>query len=424
MRNPFHYALHGAILLAISTAGSFGLTESSHAKSCKGQDRLGVHRTVNLNTSGGKRYGSSHGRDVRFLKKKEVVLTFDDGPVPTTTNKILHELEQHCAKATFFMVGSMVRANPSTAKRVAAKGHTIGVHSDTHQNLGLVGGGVAVPDVDRSIKTIKSTISRNYAPFFRFPYLSENQAVNRHLAGKGYGVFAIDVDSKDYKFSSTNSLVNRVMSELKRQGDRGIILLHDIKKVTANGIGPLLDRLHQDGYKLVHIKGRGKGIDRESFVVASATWQIKDKTKGPLVVLANRTRGDGSSFAQGERTFALAQPSSVEQNVSRKAPKRNSAIKRTGFKKTGQADTKNSLGKSKKVIKVKAKSRQQIALAELQAKAKAKREARLKSGQKSVSETKNNKTKVAKAQAKTKAQFNLKSRSFKKAIKNRLITFN
>ena len=421
MRNPFLYALHGAILLAISTAGNFGLTAPSHAKSCKGQGRLGVHRTVTLNTSGGKRYGSSHGRDVRFLRKKEVVLTFDDGPVPATTNKILHELERHCAKATFFMVGSMVRAHPSTARRVAAKGHTIGIHSDTHQNLGLVGGSVAIPDVDRSIKTIKSKVSKNVAPFFRFPYLSENQAVNRHLAGKGYGVFAIDVDSIDYKLSSTNSLVNRVMSELRRQGDRGIILLHDIKKVTSNGIGPLLDRLHQDGYKLVHIKGRGKGIDRESFVVASATWQIKDKTKGPLVVLANRTWGNESGGTQESNKFAQAQALSVEQNVARKAPKRNSAIKRTGFDKKNETDKKLTLGKSKKITKVKTKSRQQIALAELQAKAKAKRDARLKSDPKPKA---SNKTKVAAAQAKAKAQFNLKSRSFKKAIKNRLITFN
>ena len=66
------------------------------------------------------------------LADREVVLTFDDGPVPRYTNQILDILAAQCAKATFFLVGEMARAHPSTVRRIFAEGHTIGTHSEDH----------------------------------------------------------------------------------------------------------------------------------------------------------------------------------------------------------------------------------------------------------------------------------------------------
>lgn len=279
MRNSIFTTIKFCSLLAVSSicvSSALPLQEANAACS-------GVHRTVTLNTAGGKRYGKSHGGAQDFLRAKEVVLTFDDGPVPNITPKVLHELDKHCAKATFFMVATMAKNNPALARKVANKGHTVGIHSYSHKNLGHVSGTNAINDVNRSITAIEKAVGRDVAPFFRFPYLSENRSVNQHLKGLGYGVFAIDVDSLDYKFSNPTSMVNRVMSELNRKG-KGIILMHDIQKVTAKGLGQLLTRLDKEGYKIVHIKGRG-GKDPKAPVLISSNVKTKSKPK-PIVVAA------------------------------------------------------------------------------------------------------------------------------------------
>ncbi|MEL7430842.1 MAG: polysaccharide deacetylase family protein [Pseudomonadota bacterium] len=252
--------------LALLMLGSPTSLQSSHASGCAG--KLGISRTVTLNTGGGARFGASHGGQTNFLGPKEVVLTFDDGPVSGTTTRVLHELKKHCAKATFFMVGRMARNNPELVRKIVNAGHTVGAHSDSHRNLGSTNAKTAIEDVDRSIRSINRAAGRKVAPFFRFPYLSENRAVNAYLKKRDYGVFAIDIDSLDYRFSNPSALVNRVMSELDRKG-RGIILLHDIQKVTANGLGELLNRLDRGGYKLVHVKGRGGREISDPVVMAS-----------------------------------------------------------------------------------------------------------------------------------------------------------
>ena len=94
----------------------FALIPTAHA--C-----LGVSRTITIskfNSAMGTGPGGHIG-----LRHKEVVLTFDDGPIPATTNKILSALARECTKATFFPVGHMARAYPSTLRNIAARGHTI-----------------------------------------------------------------------------------------------------------------------------------------------------------------------------------------------------------------------------------------------------------------------------------------------------------
>ncbi len=294
MRNTIFAALKFCSVFSLSSLGAMSALPVEQVQAaCRGGKGIGVHRTVALNTSGGRRYGKSHGRAQDFLKHKEVVLTFDDGPVPNITPKVLHELDQHCAKATFFMVATMAKNNPSLARKVANKGHTIGIHSYSHKNLGQQSGANAVKDVNRSITAIEKAVGRDVAPFFRFPYLSENKSVNQHLNRLGYGVFAIDVDSLDYKFSNPTSMVNRVMGELNRKG-KGIILMHDIQKVTARGLGQLLDRLNSEGYKIVHVRGRGGKDPQEPILVSSIT-EKQNKPK-PTIVASNTNAESTTSW--------------------------------------------------------------------------------------------------------------------------------
>ncbi|MEM7068185.1 MAG: polysaccharide deacetylase family protein [Pseudomonadota bacterium] len=323
------WAINAIAALAIATVGNFTTINSAEAAYCKGGDKIGVSRTVTLSTKGGKRFGSSHGGHKSFLKDKEVVLTFDDGPIPATTNKILHELDRHCAKATFFMVGQMAKNNPKMVRKVLNKGHTVGVHTYSHRNLGQTNNKIAIQEVDRSIRAVKKAAGRDVAAFFRFPYLSENRAVNSYLKKRDYGVFAIDVDSLDYKFSNSGSMVNRVMSELKRKG-RGIILLHDIKKVTARGIDELLTRLNDNGYKIVHIKGRKGKSAPEPFVVAEKEIEpIKRWALKPAI---------GVSFASsGELTSTFKRPKMSRKRSEKKSIKLASLSHSKKKKKTIRA---------------------------------------------------------------------------------------
>jgi peptidoglycan/xylan/chitin deacetylase (PgdA/CDA1 family) len=284
---------------------------------------MGVHRTVALDTEGGARFGSSHGRNRNFLKQGEVVLTFDDGPVPGKTNKVLHTLEKHCAKATFFMVGSMARNNASLARKVIAKGHTVGVHSYSHRNLGHMTASAAIDDVERSIRAIHDAAGPATAPFFRFPYLSENKAVNTTLNRQDYGVFAIDVDSLDYRMPNPSAMVNRVMSELKQKG-KGIILLHDIQAVTANGLDQLLDRLNAEGYKLVHVRSRGR-TSPKPLLLADASEKNSSTARTPNAISNNSSRQHKSRNAVRKRT-GLARIRQGHVKLARLSPDTGSGI--------------------------------------------------------------------------------------------------
>ena len=94
---------------------------------------LGVSRVIEIDTSGGPIFGSATQREneARFLADDEVVLTFDDGPVPWVTKPILDTLDQFCTKATFFSVGEMALSYPAMTKEVLARGHTVGTSSSS-----------------------------------------------------------------------------------------------------------------------------------------------------------------------------------------------------------------------------------------------------------------------------------------------------
>jgi peptidoglycan/xylan/chitin deacetylase (PgdA/CDA1 family) len=206
--------------------------------------------------------GASHGMDPnnglflpnQVLRDHEVVLTFDDGPLPGTTTRILRTLNEYCVKATFFVVGTMARANPQLVRQLAAHGHTVGTHSFSHANLAGLSRASAIRQIRRGVGAIDTALgSIHPAPFFRFPYLAETSRLRRYLADNNVTVFGAPlIDSEDYRGRSGASTVRRVMAQLDRRG-RGVILMHDIKRNTASMLPALLDALEEKGYSIVHL---------------------------------------------------------------------------------------------------------------------------------------------------------------------------
>lgn len=199
--------------------------------------------------------------DIR-LARNEVILTFDDGPVPGKTEAILDILDRHGVKATFLMVGSMARAHPAIARKVAARGHAIGSHTQNHKNLGKMSFDSAVEEIAQGRQSVAAALiptTGKAAPFFRFPYLSDTPALRRHLAMNGIVVIDVDVDSKDYFPSSGDQVRDRTLAALERRGS-GIVLLHDLHLRTVAMLPSLLDELHRRGFKVVNLQPAGGSL--------------------------------------------------------------------------------------------------------------------------------------------------------------------
>jgi peptidoglycan-N-acetylglucosamine deacetylase len=191
--------------------------------------------------------------DLGTLRPGEVILTFDDGPNPNITPKILKALDKYGVKAVFFMVGKMARAYPETAELVARAGHTVGSHSHGHENFRAVGYEAAMESVTKAKAEIAAALKpagKKPAPFFRFPYMNETRTLRADLTESGLVIFGIDVDSWDYLSQTPEQITKRTLKRLDERG-RGIILFHDIHARTAKLLPGFLDELKKRGYTVV-----------------------------------------------------------------------------------------------------------------------------------------------------------------------------
>ncbi|MET0409473.1 MAG: polysaccharide deacetylase family protein [Hyphomicrobium sp.] len=238
----------GFSIFALATA-----TRADAAEACA-PGALGVSRTIEVDTAGGPWFGSPHG-DPNFLAPGEVVLTFDDGPSPQDTREVLAALAKECTKATFFMVGEMVAVHPEMVKEVAEQGHTIGTHTWTHPNVARLN----LPEITHEVEATFDIVQKNsptpVAPFFRYPYLSSSKLSEDYFKSRNIAQFAVDIDSNDWRVRSTAPVVARVMAGLKARG-RGIILMHDIHKWTADAVPQILAKLKAGGYKVVQLQAK------------------------------------------------------------------------------------------------------------------------------------------------------------------------
>lgn len=245
-------------------AGMTGLGASppgtATARGCQaGPAALGTSRVVEIDASGGARYGGQQYPGHDFLADGEVVLTFDDGPLRHTTSPILAALERHCARATFFMVGSMALGDPALVKDIARRGHTIGSHTWSHAyQLRRVNIERAKHEIELGHSAVQRALGAPIAPFFRFPFLSDGRGALAYLASRNLGAFSIDVDAIDYRAKGPDGaelVYSTVMSQLAHQR-KGILLFHDIQPATVVALPRILDALKARGFRIVHMVAR------------------------------------------------------------------------------------------------------------------------------------------------------------------------
>jgi len=219
---------------------------------------LGVTRIIEIDASAGPMFGSATRRDKeqRFLADGEVVLTFDDGPVPKVTGPILDALDAYCTKATFFEVGEMALAYPAMTKEVLARGHTVGTHTWTHPlNLRRLTLEQAKDQIERGFAAVSLAAGTNVAPFFRFPGLSDSDELLSYLQTRNIASFTVDVISNDSFIGSSAAIAERALREVDRMKG-GILLFHDLKRPTAKALPLILAGLKAKGYKVVHLRSK------------------------------------------------------------------------------------------------------------------------------------------------------------------------
>lgn len=223
---------------------------------CPGNaNALGISRTVEIDTTGGPGFGLEHYKAHDFLAPQEVVLTFDDGPWPTTP-QVLAALAAHCTKATFFTIGKNALAYPEILRQVMAAGQTIGTHTWSHMMLSNKG---VTPDkakeeIEKGFSAVKLAMGEGSpAPFFRFPGLKGPDDQLAYLAKRNVAIFSTDIDSFDFKIRTSAQVTKSVIDKLEKKG-KGIILLHDFQRHTASAALDLLNQLKAKGYKIVHMR--------------------------------------------------------------------------------------------------------------------------------------------------------------------------
>jgi len=222
---------------------------------CANSDALGVSRIVEIDTTGGPGFGFQNFKQLDFLTDKEVVLTFDDGPWPGNTPAVLKALADECTKAVFFPIGKHASYHPEIIKQVASAGHTVGAHTWSHANLNSkrMTEQLAKDEIEKGYSAVKLSLGTAPAPFFRFPELQHGPAAMAYLATRNVAIFSCELDSFDFRAKDAAQIINTVMTKLEKQG-KGIILMHDFQKHTAEALPTLLHRLKAGGYKVVQMK--------------------------------------------------------------------------------------------------------------------------------------------------------------------------
>jgi peptidoglycan/xylan/chitin deacetylase (PgdA/CDA1 family) len=241
---------------AAAAGSNAAAAPSSSIAPCDKPGGLGLSRIVEIDTTGGPGFGFEHFKQYDFLRDKEVVLTFDDGPWPENTPAVLRALADNCLKATFFEIGEHATWHPEITKQVVEAGMTLGTHTWSHKDLARNPYAkdieLAKAEIEMGFSAVHNAAGVPIAPFFRFPALQHPPELLAYMSERNIAVFSADFDSRDFKMRKPEEVITSVMTKLEKHG-KGIILMHDFRRATAEAMPELLRQLKAGGYKVVHL---------------------------------------------------------------------------------------------------------------------------------------------------------------------------
>src|SRR5450432_921038 len=226
------------------------------AADCPGHpDALGTSRTLVVDPKAHPRIGTMQYAETLPLRDHEVVLTFDDGPLPHNSDQILEILASQCVKATFFTVGSMAQNSPEGVRTLREAGHTVATHTQTHPvGFDKFSAEHAKQEIDEGIASVTAALGEGggLAPFFRPPGLRRSPAIEDYLASLGIQIWSADFPADDWRHIPASRVHDLAMKRLEAKG-KGILLLHDIQARTVAALPRILFELKARGYRIVHV---------------------------------------------------------------------------------------------------------------------------------------------------------------------------
>jgi len=278
-----------------------GSLAAAHAGECPGNpNALGTSRTIVVDPRDHIRIGTMDYAETLPLRDREVVLTFDDGPIPPYTSRILDILAAECVHATYFIVGDMAKEYPALVRRIAEAGHTVGTHSMSHplrfRALSVERGNA---QIDNGIAATAAALGEagKLAPFFRFPGFGHTPAAHVHAAEQGLMVWGADFPADDWKKIGPRDVARRALQRLEAKG-KGIMLLHDIHQRTVDALPTILAELKARGFRVVHIVPAS--AERPATVTASTDWRpgSRPNLPAPVILIAEVQDPEGDGIAR------------------------------------------------------------------------------------------------------------------------------
>jgi peptidoglycan/xylan/chitin deacetylase (PgdA/CDA1 family) len=233
------------LLLGVLTCAT---AHSAAAADCPGHpDAIGTSRTLVVDPHEHPLIGTMQYAKTLPLADHEVVLTFDDGPLPKYSNQILDILAAQCVKATFFLVGRQANANPEGVRKVRDAGHTVASHTQNHpSNMQRMPIGRAQKEIEDGIASVTAALGDG------IPGLGRSDAIEQYAEAKGIQIWSADFPADDWRHVSPQRVYDLAIQRLEAKG-KGILLLHDIQPRTVVALPRILRELKTRGYRIVHV---------------------------------------------------------------------------------------------------------------------------------------------------------------------------
>jgi peptidoglycan/xylan/chitin deacetylase (PgdA/CDA1 family) len=250
--------------LAAALVASMACTAAAGATDCPRKDALNTARVLAVDAATTPRVGLKSFPQTLPLGDHEVVLTFDDGPWPPTTRRVLAALARECVQATFFLIGKAASEHPDLVRRIAAEGHSIGHHTWSHPSLARIPPEQAVEQINRGIAADEMALhgvatTTPSTPFFRFPGFESTPATLDLLQSRGIVVFGADLWASDWDPMTPKQELKLITDRLEA-ARKGIILLHDSKARTAAILPAFLRYLRDHHYRVVHLVSASSAV--------------------------------------------------------------------------------------------------------------------------------------------------------------------
>ncbi|GAA3984835.1 glycosyltransferase [Actinomadura viridis] len=247
-------------------------------------------------TSGGPVLDLNPGQEPRSVRpaNKTIALTFDDGPDPRWTPRLLETLRKHGAQATFFVVGARVAEHPGIVRRMAAEGHELGNHTYTHVDMGEAPAWRVRLELDLTQRALAGVAGVKTA-LVRMPYSSTPASLTgpqweaaRRAGERGYLVALTDRDTKDWVGAVSDTIVERAAPSRGRPGAGAVVMMHDSggdREATLAAVDRLLTGLSAKGYRFTTLS-RAVGLPPATAEATGA-----ERAVGTVLVSAQRASG-------------------------------------------------------------------------------------------------------------------------------------